>query len=634
MMKRGFAMVYQMLVSVIVLLLVSAILLHSRHQVFTARGEMLRLRAQYAAEAGLSCAMAELSRDPAWSAGFSRQSVPGDAAACFSLSFGPSVNNLRGLTPQNSELGVDTVPPRTALLTVTGEANGYRQILQAFVSGGGSWSQGAAILASHEIDMNRDVFVDGFQSLRGVQAIPGNVHSNLATGPRAVHWSGSQLRVSGTLSTVSGATDAILLEGPASVSQTRSDAPYRPIPRIDVAALVARLNTTPGPPLAGNPVILDGGTHCYSDLVINGDLELRNGARLVVSGDLTVNGSVGGEGAVIVDGNASLHGDSRIAAGPADYISVLASGYVSLSGFNGSAYLDALAAADPPRPATPQGNEAAELWSDIKAQVNWVNNFFLANPSPNATTWADTRVDAHLAVLGQGSSSWGYSSNPTQVTSLPGSPRRNSSLALAGRITGSGATPTFLRQRFVHLDDLFRASNYTRSGDDGLGSRAGARKYKADMLAYLNGSGDPARSGGLLDIAQSAWTSWTANSGGDYRDWTAADIQTLTRQLIPELIRQVDLIDYDRLGAAQFRGLVYARGGILADDEISVVGSMVCSADPALSPITLRGVNLRPGQIHLANHSRFTYIHDMFQNGAGNLVDVGVLGVLSWRLRN
>lgn len=346
-MVRGFAMIYQMLVSVIVLLLVGAILLHSRHQVFTARSEMLRLRAQYAAEAGLSCAIAELSRNRAWNAGFARQPVPGDTTACFSLDFNESVNNLRGLTPQNSFWGADTVPSRTALLVVTGEANGHRQVLQAFVSGAGSWSQGAAILASHHIEMNRDVFVDGFQSLRGVQSIPGNVHSNLASGPRGVHWSGSQLRVSGTLSTVSGAPDAIVLEGPASVSQTRSDAPYRPIPRIDVAALVARLTTSPSLPLTGNPVVLDGGTHCYSDLVINGDLELKNGARLVVNGDLTVNGSVGGEGALIVDGNACLHGDSRVAAGPADYISVLASGYVSLSGFNGSAYLDALAAADP-----------------------------------------------------------------------------------------------------------------------------------------------------------------------------------------------------------------------------------------------------------------------------------------------
>lgn len=265
--------------------------------------------------------------------------------------------------------------------------------------------------------------------------------------------------------------------------------------------------------------------------------------------------------------------------------------------------------------------------------MSWVNNFFTSNPSPNATTWADTQVDAHLAVLGQGSPSWGYSSHATQVDSLPGSPRRNSSLAMVSRLGGSGATPAFLRQRFRHLDDLFRASNFTRAGDDGLGSRAGARKYKADMLAYLNGTSDPAGRGGLLDIAQSAWTSWTCNPGGDYRDWTAGDISTLTSRLIPELIRQVDLIDYDRVGAAQFRGLVYARGGIIADDEITVVGSLVCCADPNLPAVTLRGVPLSPGQIHLADNSRFTYIGDMFENGAGNLVDVGVLGVLSWRLR-
>lgn len=400
-------------------------------------------------------------------------------------------------------------------------------------------------------------------------------------------------------------------------------------------ALVARLGGTAGPALTGDPVVLGAGTHRYAEpnLVVHGDLELRDGARVVVTGNLTINGSVSGKGSLVVDGNVGLWGEAQVETGATDYVSVLSSGHVVISGFNGTAYLNSVASREPARSETPRGQEGSELWSDVQEQVRWLQDFLTAHPRPDAVHWADDQVDAHLAVLGQGSSSWGYSSHPTQVTTLPLTPRRDSTAALAAKLTRGGATEEFLRERMHNLEDLFRASNYTRSGDDGLGSREGARKYRQDMRDYLQGRGNPAARGGLLDIAQSAWTTWQRDRGGDYRDWTDADMEMLTGQLIPALVRQVNLLDYDRLGAAQFRGLVYARGGILADGEVTVLGSMVAAADPELEPATLHGVTLRPGEIHLEAGSRFTYVQDMFENGAANLVDLGALEVRSWRLR-
>ena len=618
-----------MLVSAIVLLLVGALLMASRHQVFNSLRQLQVLRAQAAAEAGLASAMAELARDPGWRGNLRDQRLAGDDCA---FSVDECHNNLRGSSAVDSSLGSSSVPPHTALLLITGSASGYRQQIEVFVSGGGFWTQGAALLASDRIQLHDQVFVDGFESLRGGGSVPGSIHTNLATGDGAVSWQGRRLLVTGLVSSVSSAPQAIQLGSGASAS-VQAGAPFRRLPRVDVAQLVTRLSAPVGPPLSTNPVVLNGGTHFYNGLTLDGDLVLRDGARLVVRGDLTINGSVRGLGALVVDGNARLFGDSSLSGEKNEYVSVLASQNVYLSGFDGGAYLDRLAQSEPTNASTPRGQEAAELWSDVKTQVSWLNQFFQQYPSPDPLHWADNQVDAHLAVLGQGSRHWGYSSNPTQVDSLPLSPRRNSTGALLRKIQGSGPTQTFLRERIQHLDDLFRASNYTRQGDDGLASRAGARKYLADMLGYLDGSWSPERSGGLIDIAQSAWTGWNSPGHGDYSDWNAGQISRLTSKLIPDLIRQVNTIDYDRIGAAQFRGLIYARGGILADGEISVIGSVVADGNPSLGVSNFHGVELHPGQIYLARDSRFTYVKEMFEDGASNLIDLGVLDVLHWRLR-
>jgi hypothetical protein len=647
--RRAFAIVYQMLVSVIVLLLVGAILITSRYQVFAARGELFSVRAQYAAEAGLSWVIGQLSRNPAWQGNLTREPVPGDTAT-FTVRFRSpllagsldSVNNLSNGSAVRSYLGADTVPPRCAFVVVVGEANGHRQELEAFVTGGGSWSQGAALLASDTIFLNRNVFVDGYKSLRGTQSVPGSIHSNKATG-QAIRWSvpadgqAYALEVSGQLTSVSSDPQAIQLDGVTSVSR-KEDAPHRKLPHIDVASLVQRYSGTTGGPLAGNPVVLNGGDHFYSNdnMVINGDVELQNGARLVVSGNLTINGSVGGHGAILVDGDTKLFGDSSVIGDETEYVSLLASGHVQISGFDGTAYLESLAASQPASTPT-RGDEAGELWHDIKKEVRWVRNWMVQNPTPTAATWSDSPVDNHLAVLGQGDSDWGSGSGPWVVSSHVGPPypRRNSTALMANKITGGGPTQAFLRERFRHLDDLFRSSSYTRSGDTGLSGGAKANRNKQDMLNYLNGTGDPATFGGLIDLAQSAWYVFDdTNGGGGYGSWAGATMTRLTNELIPDLSRQVDMLNYDRLGAAQFRGLVYAHGGIVADHEVTVIGSMIADGDPARGSKLVDGISVTPGQIHLQGNSRFTYVKDMFEDGVRNLIDLGVLDVKGWRLRN
>lgn len=654
-MKRStaFALIYQMLISGIVLLLVGAILLSSRGQVFSVRGELFSLRAQYAAEAGLQWVLAELAANPSWQ-GTLNQVLPGDTSSFSVTMVRPpasagslgSVNNLENSTAAASYLGAGTVPPHSALVVVVGEANGCRQELEAFVTGGGSWSQGVALLASGPIQLEQNVYVDGFKSLAGTQSVPGNVHSNQPSGADAIHWQGTAggssytLNVTGTLSAVSADPQAISLVG-STTAVAKPDAAYRKLPEIDVPALVSRFNSPAGAPLVGGSVVLNGGTHYYSDpnLVVNGDVELRNGARLVVSGNLTINGSVSGEGAVLVDGDARLFGNSEVVASQTESISLVASGHVVLSGFDGTAYLNALAASEPVNNATPRGTEAAELWADVRTHVDWVRLWLANNPTPSLASWSDARVDSHLAVLGQGTSSWGPNTsssthvNDPDASFLGVAPLRNSTAALAAKVSGPGATQAFLRERFQHLDDLFRASGYGRSGDLGLSGSAKANHNLNDMLTYLGGTWDPVHSGGLLDLAQSAWFTIN-NGGGGYSSWSGSPVARLQSDFVPLMTRHLENLNYDRLGAARFRGLVYAHGGILVNHEVNVVGSMISAGDSSLAPLTMGGETLQPGEIRLEDGSRFTYVQDMFDDGVTSLINLGLLDVKSWRLRN
>lgn len=75
-MRRGFALIYQLLVTVVVAMLVGAILLHSRAQIFSAFADQESLRAQYAAESGVAAAIASLSAQRTWQTGFSNEPMP------------------------------------------------------------------------------------------------------------------------------------------------------------------------------------------------------------------------------------------------------------------------------------------------------------------------------------------------------------------------------------------------------------------------------------------------------------------------------------------------------------------------------------------------------------------------------
>lgn len=634
-MERGFALIYQLLATAVVVMLVGSLLTVSRYQVFSAQNSLDSLQAQYAAESGVATVMAQLSQNPGWSGAYTAEPV-GSGGATFNFRFaaGQSVNNIPGSTAVDSFLGTASVPAGSALVVVEGNYRGVRRTVECFVVGGGDWIPDDAVAASGKILMKGNVVVDGYDSLRGLGVVSAGLHSNQAGGAQAISWQGTSsevLRVNGKLSTPSQDANAIDLgsSGTATTQGNALGSPYRRLGRLNIPAMVSSHAGPPETLPATGQATLSPGDHYFNgDQTLNGDLVLQDGAQVYINGNVKINGSIKGKGALVVNGNTRFYGDAEVVGDKNQYVSVLSRGHVVVSGYDGSAHLDALAAADPPNASTPRGQETGELWTDIKDSFNWLQTYLTANTDPD--TWVDADMDSRSAVLAGGQPNWGDATSPTNLANLPNQPMRNSNLALRARLNDAVPAERFLKQRFQRIDDLLRAANWDRSGLK-PDPPVVATDWLSQVRAYQDGSWDPASSGGLFDLAQSLYIGRALPWNAPYL--TAADLTMMSDQFLPEMMRQVDQFNYSRIGAAQFRGLVYAQGGILALDEVSVLGTVVCNGDASIPDLNEGSYTVKAGQVQLEKGSRFTYVRDMFQQGVSNLTAVGVLGVRGWRLR-
>lgn len=626
--RRGFALIYQLMISLIVFMLLGALLTLSRTQIFNAHSEIAGLRAQYAAESGLASVMAEITRNVSWRDGFARAALPGGTET-YSVQFtagtpGPddSVNNLQQNTPADSYLGPATVPPHSAFIVVRGESAGSVRTLEAYLVGAGNPPRGTALAAVSTISLLGNGTIDAYNSMRSLGYIPVNVHSNSEAGPRAFSYkalrSGDRLEVQGRIGTVSDAPDAIHFEGPHTVGSQAPGAAYSKFPEMNVSAIVATHSVSPGTPLPNvGGVTLGAGDHYYSgDQHIAGDLKLVDGARVFVAGNLNINGSVQGSGVLLVDGNALFHGDSKVSGDKTQYVSVATSGHTVLAGFDGTSYLRDLAAAQPANSGTPRGQENGELVQDVQDNLQWMQEFLRAHPTHDSS-WNDPVMDAHSAVLAQSLVGWGGCTDPNFMTNLPNQPHRNSMGLLRSRLPASGETPDFLRRKLKNVDDVFRAANVDQDG-----TFIGQGGWPDQLRRYLDGTWTPAGSGGLFDIVQSL----------SFQTLSAAD-QAVLDVAFPQIQQTIDQLDYNRLGAAQFTGMIFAQGGVLALNEVNVLGCVVARGTSSAAPLTQDGETIRSGEIKLASDCRVTYVQDMFENGAATLASLGVVDVASWRLR-
>lgn len=616
--RSGVALASVLLMSVILMVMVMALFKSVGGQLFISKNQFDEIVALNSAEAGVARTMQLLELSPTFNADLIDQSMP-SLRGTYTIMFwdgsgvpGPddSVNNLFGLTPAPSSRG--PIPPNSALIICTGKLGSATRRVEALVRGGPS-SVEFPVLGAGELRFRGRMKVDGIESLSSSNPLDVEIHSSKTGVGNMVSWdpilATDRAIVQGKVSSSSNTPDRILFDGsnaPGSypnydVMDFQRSAP-KPAPFIDIESAVAGHSSSPGAvlPSAGT-VVLNGGNHYYdTDQSIDGDLVLKNGAKIYVKGNFTVNGSITGKGAVMVTGDTALMGDATLDGSSSDYVSLLSKGNVVLRGFDGTRALDTIAALDPADPTTPQGQETQEMWQGVQDAMKEVQTV-MALPRDQ---WVgdgvpeQTRFDQARGLLGN-DDHWslpGYGNTVVQD--------------LRARLP-AGRTGDFLRER---LDSL---KIYRRVGEDASRNDIGwdATSINNILTAWRNGTYDDSM-GGVVDAAQTM-------------DWTTLSSSPNDLAVLDQVVQVTNQLDYDRLGTAFFKGLIYSNGSIYAANEVNIVGAAMTSALDA-PPSTVDGITLNPGDIYLNNNTRITYVKDMFDNGTPNLAGAGVISMVSW----
>ena len=377
--KRGVALVAVLLMAAVLAIMVLTLILMARERSFSSLRFHERTQALYVAEAGLADALEALEQDNGWTQGFDEEPMD-RVRGHYTLQFvegtpddWESVNNLLSDLPAHSYKGTDTVPPRSALLVVTGHVGGVSRRLEALVRGGSAPLSRQAMLATGRVRLLGDVSINGVRTLTGTEEALAGIHSNSLA--ETVTWEGEADEtavITGTVSTRNPATDAIALgTGPndtrVDVGEVETGAPPVTPPYVDIPAEVES-HRGPNLTLSGSQPVLSTGDHFYDgDLEIQGDLVL-DGANLYVAGNLEVNGSITGDGSVYTTGDTRFFGDARIESGEGRRVALYSQGHVHLSGFNGTEFLEQQLAGD---------SQMLERWNDVQEIVDISNELIL-----------------------------------------------------------------------------------------------------------------------------------------------------------------------------------------------------------------------------------------------------------------
>lgn len=614
--RQGIALVTVLLMSGILMMMVAALFASVRGGLFNARTASNQEACLNVAEAGLADAMTELEADNSWTAGFTQKSTvwgSGEYTVQFYTGTGmpgldDSVNNLESGSVRPSPLG--NVPPYSALIVSVGSVRGASRRVEALVRGGGA-DIVAPLVSSGRLDFRGGLKVDGIESLQSNVPIDVEVHSN-KTGPGTLlTWqkllATDKAVVTGKVSS-SGSDAAAIVFNPnvapdCQVSSFETDAPQKAVPSFDIASAVAARAGSPGPPIpAAGPLILPAGDYYYAGASIQGDLILEDNARVFVEGDLAVNGTITGKGAVLVTGSTDLRGGATVEANDSDFVALMSRGSVSLRGFDGTSFLASLASGDPPNPATPPGQETSELWTGLQDGMKELNTIVATYPPDQYVgdgVPQQARFDNARGTVGM-AGGW----------TMPGYPD-DSAGKLRDRMP-AGPTGDFLRQKLDGMSKMYRA--VWMDGNGNMVTGWSPTDCQAIIDKFLNGT-----------LTDSDGALWDAVTTLGYDPANATNVQVLNQQL------QLTLrTDYDRMGESYFKGLVYSNGAIYAGHEVTILGALYTDDDHSQSPVVLDGIPLQPGDQYLGNGTRLTYVRDMFQDGIPSLGAAGALGVVTW----
>ena len=472
-----------------------------------------------------------------------------------------SVNNFDG-DHADSPLGPGTVPNGAALLAVEGKVGAHSKLSYYLVGNGDDTIRvEQALLTSGRIQLEGETKLTAVESIAEKGSLDALVHSNDDSGSSdLITWepgaSGGNLLVEGEVKSSGTSAAAIDLNGYTPTNGSTTNAAKETIPPAGIETKVfAKRSATAFS--GGNSV--PSGENYYdatsAPLVISGDLVLNG--DLYVEGDLQVNGSISGSGSIYVSGSTGLHGDAKIDAN--DKVALMSHGSVTLQGFDGDKYLDGVASTD----AAFSTWLSDSRWALQETQTRMLDGSWLSA--------ADGPVEQAATVLAP-------FSGPSDKTSLVAGRSGASLIRMKEKLETLPASPTrnFMIEKLQGTSDIFASNVSVLGRSDGV------------MRSSFNASGEVR---GIVDAAD--------------------DLNDPALKLAAfNTIRQ---INYDKLGASYFQGLIYTNGGFYADNQVTVLGAVVVNDDGSQSSFTApSGDTVEPGDLILKGGSNTTYVKDFF----------------------
>lgn len=614
--KKGIIALTTLMISTVLLILIVTLLLSLQGDKHSVLRQNNATESLYVAEAGFADAVLSISKDNSW-APTSPVEVTLPNGGKYTVVFQPvsgssvpsdvSINNLYGYSYVNGPRGNGTVPPRTADVVIMVEANGRTERFEALISRGFSEPVSVPLLSSGKIVLKGGVEVSGIESMSSPVQIESGIHSNSyenATGIISWDGEGEDAFINGDVTTASTYPTAITATGGtfnALNVDTGQGARQFPNVDVDLAVLVGR-HATVLLPSGGGTTVVSGSDHRFNGGVINGDLELR-GVNLFVNGDLEVNGTIKGSGAIYVKGTTSFRGNAELGMSGTEVLALFSKGNVKLEGFDGSQYLEARATENA---SFATWNEQAK-WAhgQILETISSTSNYTSAVGAPAAPppyvdettdaptgTWGNEPgnvIDQLRIVLGE--------DNPTETYPGTDSNTLEKMAVYLETNYGGNESADFLVKRLRDIRPLYQ-------------NKLDAALPDATMISNYNSS--PSQNLGLLDALNDNY-----NTAGAKRAAGQSNIQ-----------------NFNKLGTSYFQGVVYTNGALYASNEVDIVGALLAErkGNSPQGTWDVKGdgsVVLNSGDVYLGGGSSLIYNKELLEDPfAGS--SFGPVVICSW----
>lgn len=586
---RGIALITVLLLTSVLSMMLFTLLFVSRQGSMTSRQYQERTLALYVAESGLAAAQSALREDNGWLEGFDQEPME-RVRGSYTITFvegtpdpWESVNNLQANVAADSHHGPATVPPRSALLVCIARVGTTQSRVEVLLRGSNAPLAQRALLASGKVEMHGNVFINGVKTLAGLEELEAGVHSNSPT--ETVTWQGSsgeQAVVTGNVTIVNPAPDAVAFSGNHSVGDFLTDQPQVHPPFVDVVGQV-EAHRGSSVTLSGTNPTLSSGEHYHNGfLEVQGDLVL-NGADLYVEGDLRVNGSITGEGSVYVTGNTRFFGDAHVTSLEDNKVALYSHGHVHLSGFNGTEFMNNLLASDP---------EQSRRWQEIQAVVETANEQILSRADMDSTQLS-SGDEFGLFQDAVGLKLTPFTAGLRDATPAEREAWRNSFAASEGypALEGEGLV---LNKLIDYVENL------PASGD--------AYDFMRERLGYVK------------DTYGQADQELYPGRGGNSMFNLALDQGATNPEYWTQMLNRARIMGYNRIGSAYFFGMVYTNGSFYADNEVSVIGSLVVHDDGSQDPYTPETTDnqVAAGNVYLNAGTSITFVEELFNDPDAN----------------